>query len=139
MTTTLDHQAATTPSRLRLPAALVAELERIAADRGVTVEETAARLLVRVLPEMVAERTERWLRATLSLAYPVDVPAIRVTRSDDGSVVLDAHLPPNAGRPRLTAGAAPHALTNATSVVPRVALPGRDLDREDDSGARPSR
>jgi hypothetical protein len=70
-----------------LPVDLVEELEAIATAEGLGVEELVSRLLVDVLPGMVAQRTNRWLRATLSLAYPIeidaDVPGIRESGPDD--------------------------------------------------------
>ncbi|HXA30958.1 MAG TPA: hypothetical protein VNV87_01770 [Acidimicrobiales bacterium] len=93
MTQRLDSQAATTPNRFRLHADLVAELEQLAVAEEVGIEELVARLLVDVLPRMVAEKTERWLRTTLSLAYPVDVPGIREVRLDHGVMVCDSDDP----------------------------------------------
>jgi hypothetical protein len=98
LTTTLDHRRATTPSRLRLAADLVADLETIAASEGVGVEELVSRLLVDVLPGMVAQRTNRWLQTTLSLAYPIDidadVPGIYEPGLDDGGML---HAPASSG------------------------------------------
>jgi hypothetical protein len=69
-----------------LPVDLLTELEAIAAAEGIGVEELVSRLLVDVLPGMVAQRTARWLGTTLSLAYPIDidadVPGIREGRPD---------------------------------------------------------
>jgi len=99
----LGFRDVTTSQRLRLPADLVAELEAAAAAEGISVEELAARLLVDVLPGMVAEETERWLRTTLSLAYPVeagaviDVPGISEGHPENRSVNTSQDMK----RPRL--------------------------------------
>ena len=93
MTTSLDHRAATTPIRLRLPADLVTKLDAQAVAEGIGTEELVGRLLVEVLPGMVAERTGGWLRNTLSLAYPVDVPGIPKGCPDDGGMVLNDDIP----------------------------------------------
>jgi hypothetical protein len=102
--TTLDHRAVTTPGRLRLPIDLVAELETIATAEGIGVEELASRLLVDVLPGMVAQKTARWLGTTLSLAYPIDVaadvPGIREGRPDNGRMRHAIASPQNKENPR---------------------------------------
>jgi len=127
MTTRLvDARRVTTPSRLRLPAEIVAALTDRAVTEGIPVEELAARLLVDVLPELVAERTDRWLRTTLSLAYPVDVPAAPGSSPDDISVALIAparerlaHLSRDAHPPgALTPGGASELCLIAETIVP---------------------
>jgi hypothetical protein len=84
MTTRLfDPRRVTTPNRLRLPAEIVNVLTGLSDAEGVPVEQVAARLLVGALPELVAERTKQWLRATHSVAYPVDVPVTPESGLDD--------------------------------------------------------
>ncbi|MGP0108117.1 MAG: hypothetical protein ACLPR9_04510 [Acidimicrobiales bacterium] len=136
--TTLDHRAATTPRRLRLPVDLVTELETIATAEGIGVEELVSRLLVDVLPGMVAQRTARWLRTTLSLAYPIDVaadvPGIREGRPDNGRMRHAVISPDtaNAEVPPAIAEGTPNPQALQPQVTPSI-TPG-DLDAEDVSG-----
>ncbi|MHB1777917.1 MAG: hypothetical protein ACYCU7_18315 [Acidimicrobiales bacterium] len=85
----------------------MAELAAMASHEGVDVEELVARLLVEALPDMVAELSGRWLRATLGLAWPVDVPGIRKGRPDDGHMV-----------PELTKGPGPEPGSLSESLSP---------------------
>lgn len=140
MTTTLDHRSATTPNRLRLPADLVAELAAIAAAEEIGIEELVSRLLVDVLPGMVAQRTTRWLRTTLSLAYPIDieadVPGIREVGPDDGDMLhaIDAvsEVSPNAA----TAPALARAATRPSSPNEVVSSVAACCDKESELSGR---
>jgi hypothetical protein len=129
-----------------LPVDLVTELETIATAEGIGVEELVSRLLVDVLPGMVAQRTARWLRTTLSLAYPIDVaadvPGIREGHPDNGRM-RHAVISPNTAEAVATrlhnaemAPALAEATPNPRVPQPQVtpSLPPGDLDAEDVSG-----
>ncbi len=64
----------TSPIRLRLSPELVADLETLAAIRGIGIDEFVARLPAEERPRLVAEDTARRLRTALADAYPIDVP-----------------------------------------------------------------
>jgi hypothetical protein len=90
-TTALNHRSATTPNRLGLPADLVAEVDSIACAEGDGIEDLVSRLLIEVLPEIAPQRTTRWLRTNLSVAYPIDidtdVSGICELAPDDGEIL----------------------------------------------------